>query len=204
MMFVCLPFSPLGFRYRSVQVVAVLEKAIKISATSPHAKYSCYKMSGLTDHGLLERMNSLLAYKEANPTFNLPWYSLLDGTDYTTFVPQLKTSGASRLPAPAGAPPHLNDAELDELHKFLLRLQRLADAAAQGGVPLLVDAEQSWFQKTIRFLTLAQMRRYNRSRPIIYNTYQHYLKETLPILQEDLATAEKEKYFMGAKVRVTR
>jgi hypothetical protein len=159
-------------------------------------------MSGLTSHSLLERMNNLLAYKEANPSFELPWMALVDAKNYKEFVPQLKTSGAARLASPAGAPPHLNEAELDELHKLLLRLELLADAAESGNVPLLVDAEQSWFQKTIRFLTVAQMRRYNRQRPVIYNTYQHYLKETLPILQADIASAEKEKFFFGAKVRL--
>lgn len=158
-------------------------------------------MTGLTTAHLLERMNALLAFKEANPSFNLPWMALIEATDYNNFVPQLKTSGAGRLPQQSGAPAHLNDVELDELHHLLLRLQLLADTAMRENVPLLVDAEQTWFQKTIRFLTIAQMRRYNRERPVIYNTYQHYLKETLPILRQDMATAQKEKFFFGAKVR---
>jgi proline dehydrogenase len=121
--------------------------------------------------------------------------------DYVAFLDQVTSSDA----AGSGAgPAALSKEEVAEFKQLLHRLERLASTAAQLNVPLLIDAEQSYYQDAISFLALALMKRFNRSsspQPIvIYNTYQMYLKRALPSLQDDLQRAEREGFRFGAKL----
>ena len=48
--------------------------------------------------------------------------------------------------------------------------------AVRCGVCMVWDAEQTYLHPAIDLLVLQQMRRFNVDRPVIYNTYQCYLK----------------------------
>lgn len=65
----------------------------------------------------------------------------------------------------------------------------------------MVDAEHTYYQPAIDHLSLELMRSYNKGgSAVIYNTYQAYLKDTLPRLKVDLERAKREGYVLGVKL----
>ncbi len=90
------------------------------------------------------------------------------------------------------------------LDRGLARVDAICKAAHDAGVRVFVDAEESWMQETIDRWALEMMRRYNRERAIVYNTYQLYRHDRLAALQADVALAEagaeNARFHIGAKL----
>ncbi|WP_454802104.1 proline dehydrogenase family protein [Mucilaginibacter phyllosphaerae] len=80
------------------------------------------------------------------------------------------------------------------------RVLAICEMAHSEGVPLMIDAEESWIQKTIDNLALNMMRFFNKEKAIIYNTYQLYRHDKLASIIQDHAIAEEEGFIMGAKI----
>jgi proline dehydrogenase len=80
------------------------------------------------------------------------------------------------------------------------RMNQICQAAFEAGVPVLIDAEESWIQDTIDALANEMMELYNKERALIFNTYQLYRTETLKNLKDILQLANRESFFIGAKL----
>ena len=63
------------------------------------------------------------------------------------------------------------------MEQVVNRAERLAEAAQEFKVRLMIDAEQTYFQPAIRHIAVnVLMPKFNLTTPIIYNTVQSYLK----------------------------
>jgi len=80
------------------------------------------------------------------------------------------------------------------------RVNRICRYAHEQGVPIFIDAEESWVQQAMDDLANEMMRLYNKERVIVYNTFQLYRKDRLSYLQESFLAAEKGNYLLGAKL----
>ena len=90
--------------------------------------------------------------------------------------------------------------EIELLDALFDRVRRLATEAATLNVRLLVDAEQVRYQPAIDNLVLELQRKFNTVEPIVYNTYQCYLRDATERLTTDLARSERFGYHFGAKL----
>ncbi|MCB0768248.1 MAG: proline dehydrogenase family protein, partial [Flavobacteriales bacterium] len=80
------------------------------------------------------------------------------------------------------------------------RLERICAAAANAGVPVLIDAEESWMQVAIDEMADAMMARYNTERAIVFNTVQLYRHDRLAFVKASHAKAVAGGYHLGVKL----
>lgn len=113
-----------------------------------------------------------------------------------------KPTGIGRfdLLAKIDAKDELSQTEKEEFARILDRSDRICKACHDNGIPVLIDAEHSWIQDTIDDIARIMMEKYNTDRPIVYNTYQLYRHDKLASLKADLAYANVQGFYLGAKI----
>ncbi|GAA6055123.1 hypothetical protein JCM3770_007452 [Rhodotorula araucariae] len=123
------------------------------------------------------------------------------------------TVRGGRLPSSTLFPqsPELSSEDHELLDKLYEGLRKVASEAQTHNLRLLVDAEQSWFQPAIdRFVDLLS-EEFNKVRasapqtaapsaPVVYNTYQCYLRDAPSRIAAALAHADDHGYSFGAKL----
>ena len=97
-----------------------------------------------------------------------------------------------------------SDHEVALLIRTSERLNILAKEAAQYGTRLLIDAEHQKYQPAIDNLVLELQRKYNdkavTDKPVIFNTYQCYLKDSKERAMTDLTRSERYNFHFAAKL----
>ncbi|XP_036385280.1 proline dehydrogenase 1, mitochondrial [Megalops cyprinoides] len=127
----------------------------------------------------------------------LDWNSLInDRTKISNLlvVPSLETGQLEPLLS------KFTEEEERQMKRMLQRMDILAKHAMKHGVRLMVDAEQTYFQPAISRLTLEMQRIFNTDKPIIFNTYQCYLKEAYDNVSVDVELSRREGWLFGAKL----
>jgi proline dehydrogenase len=94
----------------------------------------------------------------------------------------------------------LSTEEHGQVERIVARMEQLSEHAVNSGVSIMYDAEQSYFQPAIRWLVLQQMKKYNKTKPIVYSTYQCYLKDAEKMVAEDIALAKDHGFHFAAKM----
>lgn len=94
----------------------------------------------------------------------------------------------------------LGPAEEEEWQKVQSRVATICQKAYAVGIPVMIDAEESWIQNTIDILALTMMHSFNKGKAIVYNTYQLYRHDKLRSLIDDHVMAVKEGFILGAKL----
>ncbi|KAH8420011.1 hypothetical protein KR009_004798 [Drosophila setifemur] len=126
-----------------------------------------------------------------------PWSGIVDEDSQlsdTFRVPDPVTGQMRRLISQI--PPK----EEEMFRNMIRRLNTIVKAAADLDVRIMVDAEQTYFQPAISRICLEMMRKYNKDKAIVFNTYQCYLRETFREVNTDLEQAKRQNFYFGAKL----
>jgi len=93
----------------------------------------------------------------------------------------------------------LTTGEQEELNRFRDRIDTLAKTAYDGDIPIMIDAEDYCYQKVIDQVVTEMMEKYNKKKPIVFNTLQMYRWDRLDFLKEELRKAQGGGYYIGMK-----
>lgn len=85
------------------------------------------------------------------------------------------------------------------IERFRQRVDTLCGEAFKAGKPILIDAEESWYQWFIDEVVEEMMRRYNKQQPIVFNTLQMYRHGRLEFLKKQHQKALEGGYHLGVK-----
>ena len=94
----------------------------------------------------------------------------------------------------------LDSAEQEEWNRVQKRILDICQTAFAKNIMVLIDAEESWIQKPVDDLADDMMARFNKSKPIIYNTFQMYRHDRLIFLKQSADKAAIGNYILAAKL----
>jgi len=127
----------------------------------------------------------------------ITWTKLFTPQDLPRLIANLHGNGT--LPNAT-----LTEEELKLMEVMFHRAYKVADEAVICGTKILVDAEQTRFQPAIDTLVFHLQQKFNSTEtaksPVIFNTYQCYLKDTVQRLRMDVERSERFSYHFGAKL----
>lgn len=94
----------------------------------------------------------------------------------------------------------LTDSETASKLRVIERVNNICNQATKAGIPVFIDAEESWIQKAIDDIADLMMQKYNTNEVMVYNTFQLYRKDRLAFLKTSLEKSKKNGYKLGAKL----
>jgi len=80
------------------------------------------------------------------------------------------------------------------------RVDIICNYAANAGIPIMIDAEESWIQDAIDEVALIMMHRYNQERALVYNTVQMYRHDRMDYIKRLFKQSLEENFYLGLKV----
>lgn len=94
----------------------------------------------------------------------------------------------------------LDASEQQEWQRLLARYDRVAKAASENNVPLLIDAEDFSMQKAADDIVEMLMQKYNKEKVVVYGTLQLYRRDRLDYIKALHQNAIEKDFHIGMKL----
>ncbi len=146
-------------------------RVINYAATQKNIPFMSIKVTGMARFTLLEKIDTLM--------------NAADGTLMKRYIKALDELSAN---------------EKEEWHKVRHRIMRICEIAGEKKIGVLIDAEETWIQDPVDALTILMMDTFNKTKPVVYNTLQHYRHDRLKFLKDMYEAAVERNFILGAKL----
>jgi len=151
----------------------------------------------LTDNPAVTKWLEQMTYDQKGLIHLFSWSGLIDANMLLNDVFKVPNLQTGRMEPLISA---LSAEEEEMASNMMRRLNTIFSAARDLDVRVMVDAEQTYFQPAISRLAMELMRKYNKEKAIVFNTYQCYLKETYRNVELDMEQAQRQNFYFGAKL----
>jgi proline dehydrogenase len=94
----------------------------------------------------------------------------------------------------------LSEDEKSEWARVVSRFDQVCKSAFENGVEVLIDGEESWMQDAADDLVEDMMRRYNKEKPVVFNTLQLYRHDRIGYLKALHDRAKSGGFHIGMKL----
>jgi proline dehydrogenase len=94
----------------------------------------------------------------------------------------------------------LSSDEQAEWNRAKRRVETICNYAHSINKPVFIDGEESWIQDAIDGLAMEMMERFNRTKPLIFNTIQLYRHDRLEFLRTSHQRARENGYYLAVKL----
>ena len=150
-----------------------------------------YSVEGLKNEDGYEdvKKEALKGVEFANKSKNIPFCIL-----------KLSGLGSTSIMTKAQDNEPLTELEKTKLCRCEQRVDEIISKVSEKGLMLMIDAEESWFQHFTDGVVYRMMEKYNKERPVVFNTYQMYQQNTFECLKEAIGRAGEAGFHLGAKL----
>ncbi|MGV4414025.1 proline dehydrogenase family protein [Chryseobacterium sp. T1] len=94
----------------------------------------------------------------------------------------------------------LTTSQKEEWARVVQRFDEVCKLCYESDKKVMVDAEETWMQDAADQLCEEMMEKYNREKPIVWNTIQMYRTGRLEYMEAHLTRAREKNYFIGYKI----
>lgn len=114
----------------------------------------------------------------------------------------MKVTGiaSNRLLERVSSGDELSDDERNQLSQLQQRFERICQANFDAGVPVYVDAEETWLQPAIDRLVESMMAKFNKEKAIVFQTIQMFRHDRLSYYQGLIERARRSGFKVGMKI----
>ncbi|MBP7172954.1 MAG: proline dehydrogenase family protein [Cloacibacterium sp.] len=94
----------------------------------------------------------------------------------------------------------LTTSQKTEWERVKQRYHEVCSLCHEKNVVVMVDAEETWMQDAADALVEEMKEKYNREKPVVWNTIQMYRTGRLEYMRKNLERAKEKDYFIGYKL----